>query len=117
YAVVPGTAGASPGGDRAGAAQWRRKEPSGRNQRTDERSIHRGDHAVRVATERDADVERPDPVAGFDDKAEKDSVSKRFMWGQPPSAVQPAKPALALHDFNPGNQPTACRDHPWSRLF
>src|SRR5208282_5693747 len=75
YAVVPGTAGASPGGDRAGTAQWRRKEPSGRNQRTDERSVYRGDHAVCFSTERDADVERPDSVAGLDHTAETNRVS------------------------------------------
>jgi S1-C subfamily serine protease len=29
------------------------------------------------------------------------------MWGQPPSAVRPAKPAALSTDFYPGNQPTA----------
>ena len=38
------------------------------------------------------------------------------MWGQPPSAVQPAKPAV-LRQFYPGDQPTQCRDRFWSRLF
>jgi hypothetical protein len=40
------------------------------------------------------------------------------MWGQPPlrqaqgrlSAVQPAKLAVLSTEFNPGDQPTHCRD-------
>src|ERR1019366_9291640 len=69
YAVFPGTAGACTGGYRARSAQRRRTHPSGRSQRTDERSVYRGVAAVCRATERDADVEHSDPGAGSDGEA------------------------------------------------
>src|SRR6202034_1269661 len=76
YAVVSGTTGACTGGYCARTAQRRRTQPSGRNQRTDERSVHRRAPAVCYATEWDADVEHPDAGARSDGAAEKERVSK-----------------------------------------
>jgi len=74
YAVFPGAAGACTGGYRARTAQRRRTQPPGRNQRIDEGSVYRRTLAVRLATERDADVEHPDPGAGFDGQTEEKRV-------------------------------------------
>ena len=109
-----GTAGACTGGHCARTAQRRRTQPSGRNQRVDERSIYRRTLAVCFATKWDADVEHPDSGAGLDGTAEKKRVRKtvssfRFrVWWLRIRLRDRSKPETSkLGDrLYPGNQPT-----------
>ena len=71
------------------------KQPSGRNPRTDEGSVYRGDPALRVATEWDADVEHPDAGAGLDGAAEKERVRRQL----PGFARPDSRGRLSPHEF------------------
>src|SRR4029077_13361841 len=112
-------------------AQRRRTQPSGRNQRTDERSVYRGDFAVRVPTEWDADVEHSDPGAGFDGAAAKEcvrarsqsftgfNVSKLCQMGiEFRSYLETLKPYhLATLSLIRATSQLSAGTDPWSRLF
>ena len=78
-------------------ARWKSRcptcSPAGANRQEEIRElvqgpVHRGNSAVRLATEWDADVEHPGAGAGSDGTAEKDGVEINGMSAMQPSAGQ-----------------------------